>query len=302
MAGVPLPITTHILQAFVTEPVKPFLDVIIVSSQMHVYVSQTDRGEFLIGAEIEPYTTYKGVGTFPFLEYSARHVLELFPQLEQRADPAHVDGPLRPLARLQPDPRQDRGRELPHLDRLGHVRLQGRADRGHDACRAGRDRKDPGADRAVRARALLHGRDGVRAGRRGRVSLARKETDGDADAVEPGDRAGGRAPPDHARSPSEAGLEPDEFDLYGKYKAKVDLSVLERLQAKPDAKLICVTAITPTKAGEGKTTTSVSLTQGLGHIGKDPCSACARPRSGPCSGSRAAPRAAATRRSCRWRT
>ncbi len=83
MAGVPLPITTHILQAFVTEPVKPFLDVIIVSSQMHVYISQTDRGEFLIGAEIEPYTTYSGQATFPFLEYSARHTLELFPQLER---------------------------------------------------------------------------------------------------------------------------------------------------------------------------------------------------------------------------
>ncbi|MDQ2984814.1 MAG: FAD-dependent oxidoreductase [Actinomycetota bacterium] len=82
MAEVPLPITTHILQAFVTEPVKPFLDVIIVSSQMHVYISQTDRGEFLIGAEIEPYTTYNGVSTFPFMEYSARHTLELFPQLE----------------------------------------------------------------------------------------------------------------------------------------------------------------------------------------------------------------------------
>jgi formate--tetrahydrofolate ligase len=66
----------------------------------------------------------------------------------------------------------------------------------------------------------------------------------------------------------EAGLEPDEYDLYGKYKAKVDLGVLDRLRTTPDAKLICVTAITPTKAGEGKTTTSVSLTQGLGHIGK----------------------------------
>ena len=83
LAGVPLPITTHILQAFVTEPVKPFLDVVIVSSQMHVYISQTDRGEFLIGAEIEPYTTYKGIGTFPFLEVSAGHTLELFPQLER---------------------------------------------------------------------------------------------------------------------------------------------------------------------------------------------------------------------------
>ncbi len=83
LAGVRLPITTHILQAFVTEPTKPFLDVVIVSAQMHVYVSQTDRGEFLIGAEIEPYTTYKSIGTFPFLEVSSRHSLELFPQLER---------------------------------------------------------------------------------------------------------------------------------------------------------------------------------------------------------------------------
>jgi formyltetrahydrofolate synthetase len=64
------------------------------------------------------------------------------------------------------------------------------------------------------------------------------------------------------------GLEPDEYDLYGTYKAKVDLSVVERLAGEPDGKLVCVTAITPTKAGEGKTTTSVSLTQGLGHLGR----------------------------------
>src|SRR5215208_4812571 len=66
------------------------------------------------------------------------------------------------------------------------------------------------------------------------------------------------------------GLSEDEYDPYGRYKAKVSLSVLDRLSDQPDGKLIDVTAITPTKAGEGKTTTSVSLTQGLGHIGKDP--------------------------------
>jgi formyltetrahydrofolate synthetase len=66
------------------------------------------------------------------------------------------------------------------------------------------------------------------------------------------------------------GLLPEEVDLYGRFKAKIDLSVLDRLAASPDAKLIDVTAITPTKAGEGKTTTSVSLTQGLGHIGREP--------------------------------
>jgi len=83
MAGIRLPITNHILQAYVTQPVKPFLDKIIVSSQLHVYISQTDRGEFLIGAEIEPYTTYKSVGTFGFLETASRHTLELFPQLAE---------------------------------------------------------------------------------------------------------------------------------------------------------------------------------------------------------------------------
>ena len=83
MAGVQLPITTHILQACVTEPLKPLLDVVIVSSQMHVYISQTDRGEFLMGAEIEPWTTYRMQGTLNFMQEVCRHSLELFPQLER---------------------------------------------------------------------------------------------------------------------------------------------------------------------------------------------------------------------------
>ena len=76
----------------------------------------------------------------------------------------------------------------------------------------------------------------------------------------------GRSP----RSREEIGLEDDEVELYGRYKAKVDLSVLDRLADRPNGKLIGVTAITPTKAGEGKTTTAVGLTQGLGKIGKSP--------------------------------
>jgi len=82
MAGVELPITTHILQACVTEPVKPLLHVVIVSSQMHVYISQSDRGEFVMGSEIEPWTTYRMQGTLNFLQDLTRHTLELFPQLE----------------------------------------------------------------------------------------------------------------------------------------------------------------------------------------------------------------------------
>jgi len=69
---------------------------------------------------------------------------------------------------------------------------------------------------------------------------------------------------------ADAGLLAEEVEPYGRYKAKVDLSVIERLSDRPDAKLINVTAITPTPAGEGKTTTSVSLTQGLGVLGRKP--------------------------------
>src|SRR5204862_1331934 len=81
-----------------------------------------------------------------------------------------------------------------------------------------------------------------------------------------------------------AGLEPDELDLYGTYKAKVSLSVLDRLASKADAKLVCVTAITPTKFGEGKTTTSVALTQGLGAIGRKPVLCLREPSLGPVFG------------------
>jgi formate--tetrahydrofolate ligase len=81
-----------------------------------------------------------------------------------------------------------------------------------------------------------------------------------------------------------AGLEPSEVELYGRHKAKIDLSVLERLADQPDGKLVCVTAITPTKAGEGKTTTSVSLTQGLGAIGRRPVLCLREPSLGPVFG------------------
>ena len=66
------------------------------------------------------------------------------------------------------------------------------------------------------------------------------------------------------------GLEPDEIESYGRDKAKVALSVLDRLADVPDGKLIAVTAVTPTPKGEGKTTTSVALTQGLARIGRRP--------------------------------
>jgi formyltetrahydrofolate synthetase len=80
------------------------------------------------------------------------------------------------------------------------------------------------------------------------------------------------------------GLETEEFEPYGRYKAKIDLTVLDRLADRPDGKLVCVTGMTPTKAGEGKTTTLVGLTQGLGHIGKRPVACLREPSLGPVFG------------------
>jgi sarcosine oxidase, subunit beta len=83
MVDLKLPVVTHPLQALVTEALKPFLNAIIVSATLHVYASQTDRGELVIGAEIDPYASYNHQSTLPFLENAALHILELFPALAE---------------------------------------------------------------------------------------------------------------------------------------------------------------------------------------------------------------------------
>ncbi len=80
------------------------------------------------------------------------------------------------------------------------------------------------------------------------------------------------------------GLDHDEIEPYGRYKGKIALSVIDRLASAPDAKLVCVTGMTPTRAGEGKTTTLVSLTEGLGVIGKNPVACLREPSLGPVFG------------------
>ena len=83
---------------------------------------------------------------------------------------------------------------------------------------------------------------------------------------------------------STAGIPEDVLEPFGRYRAKVEGSILERLADRPDGKLIITTAITPTKAGEGKTTTSISLTQGLGKIGKNVVLCLREPSMGPVFG------------------
>ncbi len=79
MAGVTLPITTVPLQAAVTEPVKQFLHPVIVSGSLHTYVSQTARGELVLGAAVDPFASYSTRGSLEFTTELATHVLELMP-------------------------------------------------------------------------------------------------------------------------------------------------------------------------------------------------------------------------------
>jgi len=81
LAGVRLPISTHPLQAAVTEPVKVFLNTVVVSGTLHVYVSQTARGELVFGASTDPYPSYSMRGSLEFTEELAGHILELMPSI-----------------------------------------------------------------------------------------------------------------------------------------------------------------------------------------------------------------------------
>jgi len=81
LAGVRLPISTHPLQAAVTEPVKVFLKTVVVSGTLHVYVSQTARGELVFGASTDPYPSYSMRGSLEFTEELAGHILELMPSI-----------------------------------------------------------------------------------------------------------------------------------------------------------------------------------------------------------------------------
>jgi len=79
MAGLRLPIESHPLQAFVSEPVKPVLNTVVMSGAVHGYISQSDKGELVIGAGIDAYTGYGQRGSFQTIEYTMEAIVALFP-------------------------------------------------------------------------------------------------------------------------------------------------------------------------------------------------------------------------------
>jgi sarcosine oxidase subunit beta len=83
MADVRLPIESHVLQAMVTEPLKPVLDTVITSGATHLYISQTDKGEILIGGDLDGYNSYAQRGNLPLIEHLAAGAISLFPFLSR---------------------------------------------------------------------------------------------------------------------------------------------------------------------------------------------------------------------------
>ena len=81
MVGLRTPIIIHPLQAMVTEPIKPWLNTILVSGSLHVYVSQSDRGELVMGASLDPYEVQSTRSTLDFAEGLSAHMLDMFPFL-----------------------------------------------------------------------------------------------------------------------------------------------------------------------------------------------------------------------------
>ncbi len=79
MAGLRLPLESHPLQAYVSEPLKPVLDSVVMSNAVHGYISQSDKGELVVGAGIDAYTGYGQRGSFRTIEHAMQAIIELFP-------------------------------------------------------------------------------------------------------------------------------------------------------------------------------------------------------------------------------
>lgn len=83
MAGFDLPLESHPLQALVSEPIKPILDTVVMSNHVHGYVSQSDKGDLVIGAGIDGYNGYGQRGSYPTIEHTVEAILELFPMFSR---------------------------------------------------------------------------------------------------------------------------------------------------------------------------------------------------------------------------
>ena len=165
MAGVRMPLESYPLQALVSEPVKPVLPCVVMSNTIHAYISQSDKGELVIGAGTDAYVSYSQAGGLHIAAHTLEAICELFPtfrrlrMLRNWGGIVDVTPDRSPIIGLTPVPGLYRQLRLGHRRVQGDARLRARVRRDDRARRAASDR------RAVLARSLPH-RPADRRGRR----------------------------------------------------------------------------------------------------------------------------------------
>ena len=170
MAGFRLPIESHPLQALVSEPIKPIHHSVVMSNAVHVYVSQSDKGELVIGAGIDGYNSYAQRGSFPVIEDQMGALIELFPIFSRLKMLRHWAGIVDVCPDASPIISKTPVRNLYFNCGWGHRRLQGDARLRLGLRPYHRPRRAPPAQRRVHPRTFLERRADRRARRcRGRA-------------------------------------------------------------------------------------------------------------------------------------
>ena len=130
MAGIRLPIESHVLQAMVSEPIKPVLDTVVTSGAVHFYISQSDKGELVMGGDLDGYNSYAQRGNLPMIEHVVSACLALFPSFGRLRQLRSWGGVMDMTMDGSPIIAQAAGRRALHERRLVLRRLQGDAGVG----------------------------------------------------------------------------------------------------------------------------------------------------------------------------
>ena len=165
MAGIRLPIESHTLQAMVSEPVKPVLDTVVTSGAVHFYISQSDKGELVMGGDLDFCNSYAQRGNLPIIEHVVSACLTLFPSFGRLKLIRTWGGVCDMTMDGSPDHRQASGQRALHDGGMVLRRLQGDARVRLAACAHDRARCAASAQRRVHARAFCGGPVDRRKGR-----------------------------------------------------------------------------------------------------------------------------------------
>ncbi len=164
MAGLKLPIESHVLQAMVSEPVKPVLDTVVTSGAVHFYISQSDKGELVMGGDLDFCNSYSQRGNLPVIEHFVAACLALFPSFGRLQGDAHLGRHLRHDDGRQSHHRQAADQGALPFGRLVLRRIQGHARLRLASCLHDCARRATCAQRRVHPRSLRRRPDDRRKG------------------------------------------------------------------------------------------------------------------------------------------